>query len=429
VSRYVSPSRALRLIPGLDQMLGETPQRLPHHWRQQQCIVGWGRKPSGLKAQALAKQHGQDWLLLEDGFLRSVDLGFRSPPLSIVVDDFGIYYDATGPSRLEALVSAAVADHDAAHAAALMQLWREHRVSKYNHAPETSAALPGIEPDMVLVVDQTAGDASLQYGMADARDFARMLEAALDEHPDARILLKVHPDVIAGHKQGHFSALSRGQAARVQMLANDVHPPALLEHCRAVYTVTSQMGFEALIWQRPVRCFGMPFYAGWGVTVDEHAAPSRRAPAPLTALVHAALIDYPRYLDPDTGQAGTAETLIRWIGLQRRMRQRFTEPVHLSGFSPWKKPIARAFLQGTDVVFHKNASDIQQRGLGAESGACRRWAAAAHRRRIPALGGTGGRSDPAGVLGDRSQRHLFRRNGAFRSGKPAAAAQLHRRGS
>jgi hypothetical protein len=37
--------------------------------------------------------------------LRSLGLGKSDPPLSIVVDDLGIYYDAQVPSRLEALVA------------------------------------------------------------------------------------------------------------------------------------------------------------------------------------------------------------------------------------------------------------------------------------------------------------------------------------
>ena len=52
--------------------------------------------------------------------------------------------------------------------------------------------------------------------------------------------------------------------------------PALIEAAAALYTVTSQMGFEALLWGRPVRVFGLPFYAGWGLTRDALAAPSRR---------------------------------------------------------------------------------------------------------------------------------------------------------
>ena len=55
-----------------------------------------------------------------------------------------------------------------------------------------------------------------------------------------------------------------------------MHPVRLLEKAEAVYCVTSQMGFEALLWGKPVRTFGMPFYAGWGLTQDELPSPARR---------------------------------------------------------------------------------------------------------------------------------------------------------
>ncbi len=43
---------------------------------------------------------------VEDGFLRSKDLGAKLvPPLSLVLDRSGIYFDPTEPSDLEALIA------------------------------------------------------------------------------------------------------------------------------------------------------------------------------------------------------------------------------------------------------------------------------------------------------------------------------------
>lgn len=318
-------------------------------------VLAWGRKPSARVAEAYAVQYGLPVWRAEDGLLRSLGLGHQEPPLSVVLDDVGIYYDATAPSRLESLVKAAHTDAERARAQALRALWRQGRLSKYNAARD---AAPPVEGPFVLVVDQTFGDASIAFGRADASSFARMLEAALDEHPDLPVVLKVHPDVIAGRKRGHFDALTQGQAARVTLLASNAHPSALLAAVQAVYTVTSQMGFEALLWGRPVRCFGMPFYAGWGLTVDELPAPDRRRPVGLDDLVHAALIEYPRYLDPETGQRCQPERLMDWMALQRRMRGRFPARVHALAFSRWKKPIVRSFFAGSDVRFVRQATQV-----------------------------------------------------------------------
>ena len=52
----------------------------------------------------------------------------------------------------------------------------------------------------------------------------------------------------------------------------------------------------------PVTTLGAPFYAGWGLTRDLGPVPARRQARPgLAGLVHAALIAYPRYFDPQTG--------------------------------------------------------------------------------------------------------------------------------
>ena len=114
------------------------------------------------------------------------------------------------------------------------------------------------------------------------------------------------------------------------------------------------MGFDALIWGKKVRVFGMPFYAGWGLTEDEFPAPHRRGRATLEQLVYAALIAYPRYIDPETGERCEVEALLAHIGLQRRMRERFSRKIDAVGFSLWKRPILGHFLAGSNVHFHHN---------------------------------------------------------------------------
>ena len=138
----------------------------------------------------------------------------------------------------------------------------------------------------------------------------------------------------------------------------DCHPVRLLREAEAVYVVTSQLGFEALVWGKPVRCFGMPFYAGWGLTQDEIGAPARRSFISLEQLVHAALIAYPRYIDPYDGKRTEIETVIDYLGLQRRMRSRFPENIHALGFSRWKRPAIQDFFSGSKLRFHKTSRSI-----------------------------------------------------------------------
>ena len=100
--------------------------------------------------------------------MRSFGTGDHFPPLSLVMDDAGIYYDCTRPSALERLLASAadVLQPDDAQAVrqARAQLLQAG-LSKYNHAPDMPAdMLREGDAQRVLVVDQTAGDMSVALG-------------------------------------------------------------------------------------------------------------------------------------------------------------------------------------------------------------------------------------------------------------------------
>lgn len=307
-----------------------------------QALLAWGRRPSGRPAEILSQRRGLPLWRLEDAFLRSVDAGPGIPPLGIVLDDLGIHYDATQASRLECLIASGVSAEQRQRAEHLATSWRRHRLSKTNSAAES----PPPDGPFVLVVDQVAGDASIEFGFANPSAFQRMLAAALTDFPGHTVVVKTHPDVVCGRRQGHFTRTCLDHP-RVLVSGDGGHPAALLEAADAVYVVSSQMGFEALLWQRPVRTFGMPFYAGWGLTVDEPQLPgmTRRTARPdLPALVHACLVDYARYWHPVTKQRCTPEQLIEHVALQRSCRARLSRHLEMFGTAPWKRQAARRYL-------------------------------------------------------------------------------------
>lgn len=352
----IATSRAVANLPGLEALLGATVLHRGSVRDVSSCggVIAWGRKASSAKAADFARRHGLPLLRLEDGFMRSLGFSKQESPLSVVVDDAGIYYDAHLPSSLEKMIAGSCSESQQARARALVACWRAARVSKYNHAREEA----GLPARFVLVADQVLGDASIRYGYADASSFSRMLSAALAEHPDCVVLVKLPPKVFAGHQRGYFNEKLLSSNSRIHLLENDVHPAALLEAAEAVYVVTSQLGFEGLLWGKPVRTFGMPFYAGWGLTLDELSPPERRSPVSLESLVYAALIGYPRYIDPETRQCCEVERVIAWMALQLRMRRRFPEIVYASGFSLYKRAVVRDFFQGSQVKFVRRTGRI-----------------------------------------------------------------------
>jgi capsular polysaccharide export protein len=84
----------------------------------------------------------------------------------------------------------------------------------------------------------------------------------------------------------------------------------LIEASNRIETMTSLAGFEALLRGKPVTTYGQPFYAGWGLTDDMAPVIRRTRRRSLDELVLAALILYPRYVDPVSGLRCTPELLV-----------------------------------------------------------------------------------------------------------------------
>lgn len=274
----------------------------------------------------MAQWLGLPLLRLEDGFLRSFGTGEQYPPLSLVVDGQGIYYDSTRPSALESLLASPtdLLGNAAADVARAKALVLAHRLSKYNHAPDWTGYPgrdAGNEGKRVLVIDQTAGDMSVALGGANADTFAAMLAAARVENPTATIYVKTHPEVTSGRKGGYLTAVQDGvvNGQHTVVLRQAINPLSLIEEMDRVYVVTSTMGFEALLAGKPVAVFGMPWYAGWDVTDDRQTCPRRTRTRTVDELFAAAYLHYTRYLNPVTHERGTIFDVIEWLIRQRKM--------------------------------------------------------------------------------------------------------------
>lgn len=249
---------------------------------------------------------------VEDGFLRSRGLGADLiPPLSLVADDLGIYYDPTRESRLEALIRTRprLSDAETARIERLIHKITDGGLSKYNLSKD--AYFPDLPEScqVVLVPGQVEDDASIRLGTTDVSTNRALLKATRALYPDAMILYKPHPDCEAGLRQGGISA--EDALTWADYVMEDADAMALLDRVDVVATMTSLMGFEALLRSKKVTCFGAPFYAGWGLTKDMSETPARRDCYPsLAALAHAVLIEYPRYFDPKSGRPVPAEVVV-----------------------------------------------------------------------------------------------------------------------
>lgn len=271
-------------------------------------IAIWRSKaPDGLIAQL--ERDGTALLEVEDGFLRSNGLGANCvPPLSITVDRLGAYFDPASPSELEELLQHGEFDSVLLdRAGRLRETIVAAGLGKYERGGERIER-PGGKKRHILVTGQVEDDRSILSGGGGLSNLD-LLRRVRANALDAYILYKPHPDVAAGHRVGHIEDRIASQIA--DKLVTDVSISSLIAMVDEVHVNTSLAGFEALMRHKPVTTYGVPFYAGWGLTHDLGPVPSRRSvKRSLDELVAATLLLYPRYLDPVSGLPAPAEVVV-----------------------------------------------------------------------------------------------------------------------
>lgn len=251
-----------------------------------------------------AREYGAPVVFEEDGFLRSIvpydftntDECFRRPH-ALILQENGIYINAMQPSYMERILESdwQLSEREFKRAKQCILRIRKERLSKYNHQPLLCDSLVYTDKETVLVIDQVYGDKSIEYGMAGDDTFSKMLESAMRDNPDAEIYVKTHP----ASNKGHYGYL-RGEE-RVHLLSDPVNPIALLEQIDKVYVCVSTMGFEALICGCETHVFGMPFYAGWGLTNDKIKCERRTKKRSLEEVFYVAYVMASVYVSYETG--------------------------------------------------------------------------------------------------------------------------------
>jgi capsular polysaccharide export protein len=246
---------------------------------------------------------------MEDGFMRSVGLGSDlHRPVSLVLDRGGMYYDPASASELETMLSTQVlTEEDLQRAARFKEAYVAMRVSKYNIGG-SPIHIPANGRRVLLVPGQVEDDASIQRGSPVVTSNLALLRRVRENNPDAYIVYKPHPDVVAGNRRGAI------EASVLSSLVDQCLPDANIIDCilaaDEVHTMTSLSGFEALLHGRVVHCYGGPFYAGWGLTVDHLPLPHRQRRISVEELVFAAMLKYPRYALPGVSGLASAEQVL-----------------------------------------------------------------------------------------------------------------------
>lgn len=327
--------------------------------REGDAVGVWGDSPTAHRGHAAAKKHGAPIVYIEDAFWRSLHPGRAKgePPLGLMIDSKALHFDPTKPSDLETLLATHPLDDTALlnRARGLMERSREAGLTKYTgYDPDIAAP----EPGFVLVIDQTYDDASVRASGADRNRFLEMLFLAQDEHPGAPIVIKTHPETAQGLREGYFREEDRSH--RVKFCSDAVNPWALFDNARAVYTVSSQMGFEAIFAGHKPRVFGQPFYAGWGLTTDEFPVQRRQRTLTRAQLFAASMMLYPKWYDPYRNTLATPEQAAEMLAAQTRAWQADRNGWVASHMRLWKRgPLQDVFGQHKRMIFAHDPAEAR----------------------------------------------------------------------
>ena len=383
---FVTQKRVRRILQlaGFDIRLG-----LPG---PDDMVAVWGHSPTAARGLAVAARRDVAVLRVEDAFLRSVLPGRAgSPPLGLFLDRRGVHFDPAQPSDLEVLLATHPLD-DAGlmnRAAAGIAELRRAGLTKYTgfltDAPDLSG-FAGFSRDVsdgdpnpqnrlqvsvsnladaagyVLVIDQTLNDASVRASGADRSTFLHMLNLARSEHPDTRIVIKSHPETSAGHRPGYFSDADCD--ARTMLYTRATSPWQLLAGARAVYTVSSQFGFEAILADHRPVVLGQPFYIGWGLSDDRKPLARRARALNKLQLFAAAMILYPHWYDPYRDKSCSFEVAIKTLTAETRCWREDHQGWVGTGMRLWKRaPLQQFFGQHKRMIFRDKVTEKPPRPL------------------------------------------------------------------
>jgi capsule polysaccharide export protein KpsC/LpsZ len=141
--------------------------------------------------------------------------------------------------------------------------------------------------------------------------FDRMIGAVLNEQTPKKVAV-LAPAGLSPTARDALALLAAEHG--MVFIAGPVNAWSLLDKIAALYTVDDELGFLALLKAVSVRCFGNPFYAGYGLTEDDAAVPQRAGRRTLEEVFAAACLTATTYFDPYSKAASSFEDACATLG-------------------------------------------------------------------------------------------------------------------
>jgi len=258
----------------------------------------WGFRDCGLLDSL--RQDGSSTLRYEDGFIRTSDIrGYQPLGRSIVKDRRHLHYCYGQASDLEKLI-AACSLRERPHMFAmvdrsirLLSTWRKTDPAI---APTRKGRIP-FDGDFIVVLGQREQHDSIKLGSPVVKTNAHLASIARNENPTADILYMPHPQVL--NKPHLIESHVDTVRPYVDRVLDDptVSWADIFARCPKVYTITSSLGFEALLHGCSVTTLGGPYYSGWGLTDDRLVFQRRTVRRSVHEVFWCAYLQYTIYCD------------------------------------------------------------------------------------------------------------------------------------
>src|SRR5688572_26456718 len=202
------------------------------------------------------------------------------------------------------------------------------------------------ERGMVLVVAEGEYDLCPLGARTDGAAQRHLLDAVCAERGHRDVL------VFAPRRRRrvplHDAIVAQAAARDWRIMAQPLSPWTLLDAAATVYTLGHEIGLLALARGQTVRCFGRPYYAGWGLTSDDSTVAPRAFRRSVEEIFAAACLLGRPCIDLFTGRPCSFEHFCAQLAEWQRVNEANRRIAVCTGMSFWKRRRLREFLRSTD---------------------------------------------------------------------------------
>lgn len=395
---YLTLSRQIPNIHNISLFLGDDIYIYNKYkiYKNVQGIVVWGKKKAQ-EALQLAEKFKTEIIYLEDGFLRSLTTGQdnKLTPLSLIIDKKNIYYDCNQPSELEDIANnldyylqESKTDKNILlkQASQAIEYKNFHELSKYNSATENynTQTINNNDKKNLLLIDQVQEDLSVKYSNSSKQEFIQLFEDSLKLYDSYNIYIKAHPASNTGYLEELYINSPQDIKDKITLIKENINSINLLKQIDCVFTVCSLLGFEALLLNKEVHCYGSAFYSNWGLTQDKQLISRRQAKLTIQELFAISYILCTKYINPSTNKETNIFYTLKLLQKQKEVNIKNKGDIYFFSFHwfnkfwkyfSWfnmqslKRDRIRKYLSSTNnkIYFPENIQHAQELGINKHS--------------------------------------------------------------